>query len=108
MPSPSPRSTFTKAKTADPRSLVAFNTEVPSLGLTLTSPWGPVDLVAIERVLRGRDAALDPADEAWLRNRTHYSYGRRLAAELLGIDRAQFDMLLRRWREAHPSTVTEA
>lgn len=111
MPRTSPtRSAFTKARAqyADPRRLTTYNPKVASRGLTLTTPWGPVDLVAIERTVRGHSVPLDPADEAWLRNRTCSSYGRRVAAELLGIDRARFNLLLRRWRAAHPTTETEA
>lgn len=109
MPRPSKiRSTFTQTQHADPRCLVQFNPKVPSLGLTLTTPWGPVDLVAIERAVSGHSVTLDPADEAWLRERIHYSYGRRLAADVLGIDRARFNLLIGRWRAAHPATETEA
>ena len=105
---PMPRATFAKAQYADPRCRVHFNPKVPSCGLTLATPWGPVDLVAIERAVRGHNVTLDPADEAWLCERTHYSYGRRLAADLLGIERGQFNKLIRRWRANHPTTTTEA
>jgi len=95
-------------KTPDPRRLVRFNTKVPSLGLSLTTPWGPVDLVAIERAVRGHDVTLSKADFAWLTKRIHHSYGRKLAAELLGIDRKRFDLLIRRWRAANLPTTPNA
>lgn len=96
---------LTKTKPADPRRLVRFNAKVPSLGLTLTTPWGPVDLVAVERAVRGHDVTLTRADFAWLTRRTHHSYGRRLAADLLGIERGRFDLLIRRWRAANLPTT---
>lgn len=100
---------LTKTKPTDPRRLVRFNAKVPSLGLTLTTPWGPVDLVAIERAVRGHDVTLSRADVAWLTNRTHYSYGRKLAANLLSIESSQFDRLIRHWRDANlPKTTGKA
>jgi len=100
---------LTKTKPTDPRRLVRFNTKVPSLGLTLTTPWGPVDLVAIERAVRGHDVALSKSDFAWLTQRVHHSYGRRFAADLLGIERSRFDTLIRRWRAANlPKTTRTA
>ena len=95
-------------RTASLRRLVTYNPKIPSAGMTLTSPWGPVDLVAIERAVRGQDVTLSKPDRAWLANRTHYSYGRRLAADALGIEPERFRTLIRRWRRANlpaPTTV---
>jgi hypothetical protein len=67
-----------------------------------------VDLVAIERALRGHTVPLAGAEYRWLRTRSHPSYGRDVAADRLGIDRARFAELLRRWREENYPTDTPA
>lgn len=87
-----------------------WDTSLPSVGLTLDTPFGPVDLVAIERALRGHTVPLASAEYRWLRTRSHPSYGRDVAADRLGIDQARFAELLRRWREENypQSAVIEA
>jgi hypothetical protein len=88
------------------RPLVAFNPDVPSLGLTMATPWGPIDLVAIERAVRGHTVKLDAAEIAWLRYRSHYSYGRNTAADRLGVDRKRFEDLVCEWRAKNFPTET--
>jgi len=83
-------------------------TSLPSLGLTLDTPFGPVDLVAIERAIRGHTVSLSGAEHTWLRCRTAPAYGRDVAADRLGIDRARFAQLLRRWREENYPADTPA
>jgi hypothetical protein len=92
------------------RPLVDFNPKVPSLGFTMTTPWGPIDLVAIERAVRGHLVKLDPAEDAWLRHRSHPSYGRDIAADRLGINRARFEELVIQWRakNLHAESTTKA
>ena len=108
MPQPSmTRAVSALTKASGSRCLVKFNPKVPSLGLTLATPWGPVDLVAIERAVRGHVVKLTAADYAWLRHRSHPAYGRDLAADRLGIDRVRFAELVRCWREENlPTTDT--
>lgn len=106
--SPRTRTAPSLVKGRDPRCRVAFDSKLPSAGLSLTTPWGPVDLVAIGQALRGKPVVLDAADEAWLRERTHYSYGRNLAADLLEIRRSEFTRLLERWRRNNPTLTAEA
>ncbi|HTJ70228.1 MAG TPA: hypothetical protein VL551_22010 [Actinospica sp.] len=92
-------------KSHGPRAWLA---SLPSLGLTLDTPFGPVDLVAIERAIRGHSVPLSGAEYTWLRCRTAPAYGRDVAADRLGIDRARFAQLLRRWREEnYPADTPE-
>jgi hypothetical protein len=100
------QSSTTRAITKQRQSLVDFNPKVPSRGLTMTTPWGPIDLVAIERAVRGHAVKLDAAEDAWLRHRSHPSYGRDIAADRLGINRARFEELVIQWRAKHVPTNT--
>lgn len=100
------RSSMTRATTMQRQPLVDFNPKVPSLGLTMSTPWGPIDLVAIERAVRGHAVKLDPAEDAWLRHRSHPSYGRDIAADRLGIERSRFEELVIQWRAKNVSTDT--
>ena len=60
-----------------------FNPAVTSDGLTVDSPLGPVDLVAVDRKIRGFDVELTPAEHAWI-TRRQANGARRQAAEALG------------------------
>lgn len=66
-----------------PRSVRAVRV-VPSDGLTVDTPLGPVDLVAVKRALAGDDRIrLTGAEHAWIANRQRPGV-RRDAPEALG------------------------
>lgn len=92
------------------RPLVEFNPEVPSLGLSMATPWGPIDLVAVERAVRGHTVKLDAAEYAWLCIGSSHASRRNAAADRLGMPRVRFEELVVRWRTANlPAlTTTEA
>jgi hypothetical protein len=97
---------MTRATTIQRQPLVDFNPKVPSLGLSMSTPWGPIDLVAIERAVRGHSIKLDAAEDAWLRHRSHPSYGRDIAADRLGINRSRFEELVIQWRAKNLTETT--
>lgn len=67
-----------------PRSTGAlFNPAVPSDGLTVDTALGPVDLVTVDRRLRGLDVELTRAEHAWIMHR-QANGARRRAAYMLG------------------------
>jgi hypothetical protein len=61
----------------------AYDILIPSDGLTVDTPLGPVDLVAVHRVVTGRPHPLTPAEHAWIRERQPHG-ARRAAARTLG------------------------
>jgi len=84
----STRPAATRPATSRPPSKPAARTvlhdpEVASDGLTVDTPLGPVDLVAIERKSRGFDVELTEAEQAWIQRR-QANGARRRAAEALG------------------------
>lgn len=62
----------------------AYDPRIESAGLTLDTPLGPVDLVAIERAKSGRPTPLTPADYAYLLAH-HDGHGITATAVALGI-----------------------
>jgi hypothetical protein len=67
-----------------------WDPDVESDGLTVDTPLGPVDLVVIDRVIRGHHHALTLAEDAWLHRRHGPIPVRRQAAEKLGTPHARF------------------
>lgn len=66
----------------------AYDPDQPSDGLTLDTPLGPVDLVAVDRILSGRAVPLTPADRAYVLGRVRPDYPSLTAAAMaLGITR---------------------
>jgi hypothetical protein len=79
---------------------------LPSLGLTVDTPLGPVDLVAVERVRSGVYVRLTRAEEAWLNEHLDYNYQRaELVAEALGITRDSVLRRIDRARNKQPKTA---
>jgi len=60
-----------------------FNPAILSDGLTVDTALGPVDLVAVDRKLRGFDVELTRAEHAWI-TRRQANGARRQAAQALG------------------------
>ena len=84
-----------------------FDPAVPSLGLTVDSVRGPVDLVAVERVLAGIAAPLTKADLGYL-----YAHLDRASAPLdvvaaaLGVRLDSVKRELERHHPAHAAVLT--
>ena len=74
-----------------------FNPAVLSDGLTVDSALGPVDLVAVERKLRGFEVELTAAEHAWI-TRRQANGARREAAAALGTGYAGLLRALARTR----------
>lgn len=65
-----------------------YNPSQPSDGLTIDTPLGPVDLVAVGHVLAGRRVPLTPADRAYVLEQVPTDYpSLTAAAAALGITR---------------------
>lgn len=67
----------------------AYDPTVESAGgFTVDTPFGPVDLVAVDRILSGRRVPLTPADRAYVLERVPTDYpSLTAAAAALGITR---------------------
>lgn len=65
------------------RTGALYDPAIPSDGLTVDTPLGPVDLVAVDRRLRGFDVELSLAEQAWITERQPNG-ARRQAATALG------------------------
>jgi hypothetical protein len=76
-------SAFTRPPARPRRSGGLYDPAVLSDGLTVDTALGPVDLVAVDRVLRGHSGSLTEAERAWIVNR-QANGARRRAAEALG------------------------
>ena len=61
----------------------SYDLAIASDGLTVDTPLGPVDLVAVERKSRGFAVELTEAEQAWILHR-QANGARRRAAEALG------------------------
>jgi hypothetical protein len=68
-------------------------------GLTIDTPLGPVDLVAVDRALSGRRVPLTPADRAYVLEHVPTDYpALEAAAAALGITRAGVERAVTRAR----------
>jgi hypothetical protein len=74
-----------------------YNPAVPSDGLTVDTPLGPVDLVAVHRKASGFDVSLTVAEQAWITHRQRNG-ARREAAGVLGVGYAGLLRALARTR----------
>ena len=77
---------------------------VASDGLTLDTPLGPVDLVAVRRKLAGLEVDLTPAELAWIMLRQR-SGARRQAAYALGTGYIGLLRALERTRRSEPTAT---
>lgn len=63
-----------------------YDRSVPSAGLTVDSPAGPVDTVAVDRIRQGHRVPLTIADNRWLDDSLSYDRTQvRVVAEGLGV-----------------------
>ena len=72
--------------------------QIASDGLSVDTALGPVDLVAVDRKLRGFEVELTEAEQAWILHRQGYG-ARRRAAEALGTGYEGLLCALTRTRE---------
>jgi hypothetical protein len=96
--------------TATPLPTGVYDPRIASDGLTLDTLLGPVDLVAINRAVRGADTALSLAERAWIALRQPRG-ARHRAAAALGVDypRWHADLLQARTRiDTHSLATTIA
>ncbi len=77
---------------------VRHDPQIASDGLTVDTPLGPVDLVAVERKSRGFEVVLTEAEHAWILHR-QANGARRRAAEALGTGYEGLLCALTRTRE---------
>lgn len=76
-------------------------------GLTVDTPLGPVDLVAVDHILSGRRAPLTPADRAYVLERVRTDYpSLTAAAAALGISRDAVERAASRARAATRARVS--
>lgn len=86
-------------RTAAPQPAGVYDPRIASDGLTLDTLLGPVDLVAINRAVRGADIPLDLAERAWITLRQPRGTRHRAAAALgVNYPRWHADLLQARAR----------
>lgn len=89
----------------------AYDPSVPSDGLTLDTPQGPVDLVAVWRALEGQRAPLTVADAHHAITLLPASHGQcvETAALGLGVEPASVQRaVIRHWTAHRTTTATTA
>lgn len=80
---PTSSAAVTRPPSRPRRSGALYDPAIPSDGLTVDTSLGPVDLVVVDRRLRGFDVELSTAEQAWIANR-QANGARRQAADALG------------------------
>lgn len=102
---PAARRTDTNRPPTRPRSTAGlYDPAIASDGLTMDTPLGPVDLVAVERAARGHTVALTEAERAWVVNR-QVNGARRQAADAVGTGYTGLLRALVRYRAELASTT---